>query len=580
MSKTATLTAPAAKTITASEDFLAEVEIKLIKLSSTNEMFRDPGDMKEDGLSELMQSIREMGVLQPVLLRASGNGGYILVAGERRLRACTALGMDSIPAFVKIMSEEEAFELQLTENLQRKDVHPMKEARAFKFLQDKHEWNTAELAVRFGKSETYILQRLKLMELLPEISKDFAAGDLTLGQALVIARLQKEDQKTLVEDCKDDNGRLDSKRSYYQSVQQLEDYISENITRELDKAPFDVNDAALVPKAGACSTCGKRSGAQSMLFADIREKDRCFDSACFAKKKGLGVLKKVKELVETKPDTIFLEPSGWDTEEAPKEITSFLSGNKIKALRNGGEHGFCEYKTEMFSKKGTGFFISGDHAGHNREVFFYAPKTSGKKAKSESAKAAGPTELTSAEKKEAIARIKERAKRNVELDDEKIYIQIIEGLKKSPSMKAATAAKELPIDKTLMRWIILQHAGYDKAYISGFGINGSPEAQIKAIAKISDKDFIQIARKILLKECAGQAPTVRTAGGQLLWMLAQDLKEVPVDKFITEQAEIAAKREANAKKRIEELSAKPKAKKKTGGGEIPSIEQMTSVLDS
>ena len=580
MTKTATLLSPALAAKPVNEDFLAEVEIKLIKYSSTNDMFRDPGDMTDEGVKELMQSIREMGVLQPILLRASGSGAFILVAGERRLRACAALGMETIPAFVRIMSEEEAFELQLTENLQRKDVHPMKEARAFKFLQDKHEWTTAELGLRFGKGETYILQRLKLMELLPEIAKDFTAGELTLGQALVIARLQKEDQKQLLEDCKNYDGRINSNRNYYQSVQVLEDYIAENITRELAKAPFDIADAALIPKAGACATCPKRSGAQSQLFADIKEKDRCFDPACFEKKKALGVLAKVKELVEKKPDTIFLESDGYNVEKVPQPIGSYLAGQKIKALKSGNDYHTDSYYSQ-FKKKISGFMLNGPQAGKTITVYVRGPQTV-EKTKTDGSAKKEPAELSAADRKEAIARIKERAKRNEELDEEKIYTRIIEGLEKSPAIKAKTAAKELAIDRILSRWIILQHAGYDKAYISGYDLKGSPAAQLAAIERISDNDFRQITRKIMLKEYSGQAPTVRTAGGQIIWKLAEALGEVPVKEFVSEQSDIKFKREMNANKRIAELSKsdKPKpAKKKSGGGEI-SIETATSLLDN
>jgi len=580
MIKTATLPSPTPAAKPVNEDFLAEVDISLIKLSSTNEMFRDASDLKEEDLKELMQSIREMGLLQPVLLRASGNGGYILVAGERRYRACKALGMEEIPAYVKIMTEAEAFELQLTENLQRKDVHPLKEAKAYKYLQEKDEWNTADLALRFGKSETYILQRLKLNDLVGEISKDFAAGDLTLGQALVIARLQKADQEQLLEECKNENGRLSSKRNYYQSVQELEEYINDNITRELTSAPFDINDADLIPKAGACLTCPKRSGAQGKLFADVREKDRCFDSACFEKKKALGVLAKVKELVEKKPDTIFLEASGYGVEQVPQPIGSYLSAQKIKALKSGNDFQTDNYYSQ-FKKKISGFVLNGPQAGRVITAYVRGPQTV-EKTKTDGSAKKEPSGLSAADKKEAIARIRERAKRAVELDEEKIYAQIIESLEKSPAIKAKTADKELAIDRILSRWIILQHAGYDKAYISGFGVSGSPAAQLAAIEKISESDFRQITRKIMVKEYSGQAPSVRTTAGQIVWKLAEALGEVPVDEFVAAQKEIAARREANARKRIEELSAKPKAKdkpkKKTGGGEIS--QPVTSLLDN
>lgn len=270
------------------ETQLLHVKLTDIAVSKTNKMFRSEAELSADALSELVASIKADGVISPVLLRPNGQAGkYELVAGERRYRAAKFVqaavkDRDSIPAYIRPMSDKEALDLQITENLQRKDVHPLKEAAGYQYLLDKDKkMNTAELALKFGKSETYILQRLKLNSLIEQAKKDFAAGDMTLAQALVIARLNPDDQAKVVRACSD---KLGSKK-YYESVAQLEDYINEEITHDLSKAPFDVKDANLVPKAGACSTCTKRSGAQSKLFADVQEKDRCFDPVCFKQKK-------------------------------------------------------------------------------------------------------------------------------------------------------------------------------------------------------------------------------------------------------------------------------------------------------
>lgn len=399
-------------------DFLSDVDISLIQISSTNDMFRDPGDLEEIGLKELIDSIRQKGLLQPILLRPHGNGFFILVAGERRYRACKALGMESIPAFVKDMKEEEAFELQLTENLQRKDVHPLKEAKAFKYLQDKGKYNTGELALRFGKSESYILQRLKLNSLIPEASKDFSSGVLSLAQALEIARLQPEDQTLVVKEC----SQTYDKKKFYQSTTEIKDFIEDNITRDLSQAPFDIQATDLVPKAGSCLTCQKRSGAQSLLFSDIKEKDRCFDSKCFMAKKAVGVLEEVKKLVDKKPDTLFLEWTGYEVEKPAQSVMSFLAGHKIKPLE--GRKDFYEdaYYHQHYKKKTQGFVLNGPYACRFKTV--YVRGTNLKDLTESSDKPAAE------DVKEAIARIKERTKRAAELDSEKVYSRIIDEMKK------------------------------------------------------------------------------------------------------------------------------------------------------
>src|SRR5690606_21836086 len=152
---------------------LAHVKLEDIFLGETNKMFRDPDELTDEALKELVDSIKELGVIQPVLLRPKPDddlGKYELVAGERRYRAAVIAALTTIPANIQELTDEEAFNVQVTENLQRKDVHPLKEATAYKYLVDKDpERNTpAELAVKFGKTEHYIQTRLALNKLIDQ----------------------------------------------------------------------------------------------------------------------------------------------------------------------------------------------------------------------------------------------------------------------------------------------------------------------------------------------------------------------------------------------------------------------------
>lgn len=545
------------------KDFQAEVSIDLIAFSETNEMFRSDEDLESPALKELADSISQKGLLQPILVRPKGNGSFILVAGERRLRACKSLGMETIPAYCKHMTKEEAFELQLTENLQRKDVHPMKEAKAFKYLLDNSGWSTAELALRFGKSETYVLQRVKLMSMLPEIQKDFEKGDLTLAQALVIARLQQGDQKEIIENCKNHEGQLDSKRNYYRTAQELEDYIQENITRDLNNVPWDLNDATIVPKAGACSSCQKRSGAQSTLFADIKEKDRCFDSACFKSKLNAGLFIKVKKLVEEKPDTIFLEASGWGVDKVDQRIASFLSGHKIKPL---SYQSYSDYQSYDHKKKISGFYINGAHAGRTHFVYVAGPETKAVKGSS----ASGEQKVTPSDIKESIERIKERTKRAAELDAEKVYDRILELLQKDVDMddpsKPGTAAE----------WGLLARYLYEDLDFEDqekanklLGIKGklTDEQEADRFLSVNPQQILWMVRML--------APDQAKRGNNFLWphdsvegiLIRRMAKNwgIDVDGLDTEQAVLRAKREQSAKARIAELQASLKPKKEKGG---------------
>lgn len=570
--KKSTTTQPAPETIEKQpHDFLAEVKIQLIQVSSTNDMFRDQADLEEAGLKELIDSIREKGILQPVLLRSHGNGSFILVAGERRLRACTALGMDTIPAYVKEMTESEAFELQLTENLQRQDVHPMKEAKAYRALLDQRNWTTAELALRFGKSETYVLQRLRLTTLLPEIAKDFVAGDLNLAQALVIARLEKADQEQLLEECKNSNGRLNNKRNYYESAQELENYILENVTRELKAVPWDLDDAQLVPKAGACSACAKRSGAQGKLFADIKEKDRCFDSACFKGKLGASLFITVKKLVEEKPDTIFVtEGDYYGVEKPDQRIMSYLAHQKIKPMEYG--RGYSSNDYGQYKKAVKAFYINGSHAGHFKQVYVAGPATKAVKSSSVS----GEQKVTAADIKESIERIKQRTKRAAELDVEKVYEKVIAQGVKSEHMKIgfAPGTKE---DWALVTALLWEFVGYNQDELKGIkipeakygqGIEGVKK-EADALAAVPIESIPQLARQVAIKcrEHYGLPQKASTAMGVLITRAAKSWG-IPVDQYEKEQAEERTRREERAANRIKELQAqlKPGKESKKGGG--------------
>ncbi len=544
-------------------DFLAEVDTGLIQISKTNDMFRDPRDLEQEGLKDLIDSIRSKGLLQPILLRGSGNGGFILVAGERRFRACQELGLNKIPAYIKEMSESEAFELQLTENLQRQDVHPMKEARAYKHLLENSGWSTAELALRFGKSETYVLQRLRLTSLLPEIAKDFAAGDLNLAQALVIARLEKKDQEELLDNCKNHDGNLASKRNYYQSAQELENYIMENITRELTAVPWDLDDAQLVPKAGACSACAKRSGAQGKLFTDIKDKDRCFDSACFKSKMSAGLLIKVKKLVEEKPDTIFLEDDGWGADKPDQKIINFLAGQKIKPM---GSNAYTTINYGSYKKAINGFYINGQHAGRTHKVYVQGPETKALKAASN-----GEQKVTEEDIKESIERIKERTKRAAELDAEKVYTRVIEAAEKHDALKRGRV-KYTPEDISLMAGLLFEFTNYEE-HLKSFGLKElgwgeelkEAKKQVEALNRLTQYDCAEMARHVALhcREGFHLPQKAQTTMGLLIKAAAKSWG-IPVDQFEKEQAEERAKREERAAQRIKELQAQIKTKKKGG----------------
>jgi ParB family chromosome partitioning protein len=147
----------------------------------------------ENGLGELSDSIRQVGVLQPVLLRRQDNM-YEIVCGERRFRASELAGLKTIPAIIRDLSDDEALELSITENLQREDIKPIEEAAGFTVLLETNKYDYAALAKRIGKSEAYVRNRVKLTELIPEIAQMIDCEEINIGIGLCIATYPEDIQ--------------------------------------------------------------------------------------------------------------------------------------------------------------------------------------------------------------------------------------------------------------------------------------------------------------------------------------------------------------------------------------------------
>jgi ParB family chromosome partitioning protein len=137
----------------------------------------------EDELGELVHSIREVGLLQPIVVRPDGSNSYELIMGERRLRASKAAGMDTIPAIVRVTADEDMLRDALLENLHRAQLNPLEEAAAYQQLLDDFGCTHEELADRLGRSRPQISNTLRLLRLSPAVQRRVAAGVLTAGHA-------------------------------------------------------------------------------------------------------------------------------------------------------------------------------------------------------------------------------------------------------------------------------------------------------------------------------------------------------------------------------------------------------------
>lgn len=147
----------------------------------------------QEALEGLAQSIKEHGVIQPIVVSRK-NGGYELIAGERRLRASKLAGMATIPAIIRDLSEQKKMEFALIENLQREGLNPLEVAIAYQKLEDEFNLSHAEVGKKVGKSASVIINYLRLLNLRDEVKEAIMAGLLTEGHARTLGGLPYEDQ--------------------------------------------------------------------------------------------------------------------------------------------------------------------------------------------------------------------------------------------------------------------------------------------------------------------------------------------------------------------------------------------------
>lgn len=237
-------------------------------------------------LQELAESIGKHGVLQPILVRPNGTeGNYELVAGERRWRAAQIAKLDRIPATVRELADAEVLEIQVVENLQRADLHPLEEAEGYEALMkcqhaDGHAYTADEIAAKVGKSRSYVYQRLKLTALTPKAREAFYAGRLDASKALLVARVPEALQDEVLERL------IGDEDDYVPSFRAAREIIHNDFMLELKRAPFDVKAIYFAgnqanPIGPACAECPKRTGNQPQLFDDVKSGDICTDPGCF-----------------------------------------------------------------------------------------------------------------------------------------------------------------------------------------------------------------------------------------------------------------------------------------------------------
>jgi len=323
---TTVLETNAAPSIPAAVSAMQDIPLARIQESKTNPRRQ----FDEAKLAELAENIRQHGVLQPVLVRPLPDAEpafYELVAGARRYRASKLAGRECIPATVRELTDTECLELQLIENLQRADVHELDEARGYAALmQLQPDTYTVEvLAEKIGRSEKYVYARLRLLQLIEEAQEAFYAGRLTVAHAFEIARLQTNDQRRALDECFPNHrsaaSALKNGRAEAITVRELRAWVEQEIHLDLTNAPFDPQDESLLPSAGSCAKCPKRTGNNPLLFPEVQRKSTCTDPNCYRTKVEALVRIRMKPLEAKgeKPLRVSLAP-GWQAKSRKADV--------------------------------------------------------------------------------------------------------------------------------------------------------------------------------------------------------------------------------------------------------------------
>ena len=173
-------------------------------------------EFDEKSIQELAQSIKALGLIQPIVARRTAEGRYQIISGERRWRACQTLGMELIPAYVRDATNESMLEMAIVENLQREDLDPIEIAMSFRSLMDECNLTQEQMAFRVGKKRASVTNYLRLLKLPAKVQHDLKVGLLSVGHAKVILGVEdKELQEKLCD--------LAVKNAL--SVRQLEDKV-------------------------------------------------------------------------------------------------------------------------------------------------------------------------------------------------------------------------------------------------------------------------------------------------------------------------------------------------------------------
>ena len=160
-------------------------------------------EFSDDSIKELAETLDKDGLLQPIVIREDGEDHYEIIAGERRYRAAKSLNWETIPAIVNNMNDDQAASLALIENLQREDLNPIDEAKAYTNLMKLNDLTQTALAKDMGKSQSYVANKLRLLKLDDDVQKALIEGKITARHGRALLNLSDDDQERVLKEIED-----------------------------------------------------------------------------------------------------------------------------------------------------------------------------------------------------------------------------------------------------------------------------------------------------------------------------------------------------------------------------------------
>jgi ParB family chromosome partitioning protein len=306
------------------------MQLQEVKVSACYESETNPRGAEFEGKSfgELVASIKEKGVLVPILVRPRPKAGkeFEVVAGNRRFRAAQTLKLDTIPAQVQEMTDDDAAEAQIVENLQRADVHPLEEGEAYRKLIEDGGRTVKDVAVKVGKPEQYVRQRLFLTNLSDKARKLYRSGDMADSVAVLVARLTPGNQDSTLKDA--GPYRL-------QHAEDMKEYIAEEFSEPLKNQPW-LKDKDAMAAVGPCKECPPPRAA---LFGDAKD-GACTDLRCLTRKMKAYFAWRIKQ----NPELVLVS-----TMYGKSEVPNIISQGQYQKVKKNA----CDYATQALIGEGS-----------------------------------------------------------------------------------------------------------------------------------------------------------------------------------------------------------------------------------